>query len=201
MKTKLFTLIVLSFVLFVSTACSNLLAQPTSAKDPVLKVSPTVDMGGAESVHYWKGAFPVTTTAPGQPVGVKWTGIPWMVLEQDKVSLKITTVVLGMSESTYELPGGGSLPWTMEELCLPQGSRTPDMDKLEIKGCILIMASSVEVENGVQQFSFKNPTGDVGFVFNYTSDQMEGTASILDGSVPLRVYSTEPNAIKLYRLK
>ncbi len=124
-----------------------------------------------------------------------------MILEQDKVSLKITSVVFGMSEATWEYPGGLPAPEGMEETCLPLGSRTPDMVKLELQGCIWTLASSVEVENGVQQFSFTDPSGYVGYVFNYTSDQMEGTASNLNRSIPELGLSTEPNAIKLYRLK
>jgi hypothetical protein len=156
---------------------------------------------GPTGVHLWKGAYPFTLTYSSNLGWTKWTGIPWMILEQDKVSLKITSVVFGISETTLKLPGGVPLPEGWERNCLPQGSRTPDMVKLELQGCIMTLASSVVVENGVQQFSFTNPTGDVGFVFNYTSDQMEGTASILDGHIPELGYSTEPNAIKLYRLK
>ncbi len=214
MKANRFTLVVLSLVLFVSMACGISQAQPTSATGRVLKVSPTVDMGGAGSVQYWKGAFPVTLTQWGfgnqdeadcsdgdcgiltfQPQ-MEWTGIPWMVLGYDKISLKITTVVFGLSEVKYKVLNGVTLPY---DPCVVGGGAIQGADKLDLKGCILLVTASTQITNSVQQFSFTDLLGSTGFTFAYTSDEMMGSATILKEDRMSMPYSSGTNEIKLYR--
>jgi hypothetical protein len=171
-------------------------------------------VSGAIGNQYWKGAFPVTLTQYGygnvqelannggngvltfQP-WIEWSGVPWMVLMYDKVSQKVTMVLFGLSEVTYKVVNG-TMP---EDLCTVKADDIQGVDKykLDLKGCILVIPANSQITNGVQQFSFTDALGTNGFTFVYTSDQMEGSATILKEDHTTMPYSSEQNAIKLYR--
>ena len=199
----------LIFVVMVTAllaGCGSPISAPANNSDETV---------GATGVQYWKGAFPVTLTQYGygnmqeiasrggsgvltfQPQ-MEWSGVPWMVLGYDKVSLKVTTVGFGLSEVTYKVVNGVPLPYDPCAVAI-KGSDVQGADKLDLQGCILLVTGGTSVTNGVQQFSFTDPLGSTGFTFVYTSDDMEGSATVLKEDGISMPYSSVGNAIKLYK--
>lgn len=182
-----------------------------------LNTQPTSETGlwgssGAEGYQYWKGVMPNTYqefNILGQPA-LQVTGIPFMVLTYDKISLDITDIEFGFSEVNQKvIPSDLALP------PMPTLDTTIDFqEKLGLKSPIILLVPwnvqvpggvGKSITNGVQEFSFEYPANGIGpsknvekWKFAYTSWDMMGGVTNLDTTSFLGRQS-ETNAFKLQK--
>jgi hypothetical protein len=216
-KTRRSTLIIVSFVLFVSMACSFLQARPANPvaqtssvppeSTPYLQVTPDAS-GGGEGAQYWKGAFPDSfywLNSHGVPA-IEISGMSWMILAYDKISGDITSFNFGMSEVTYKLL---SDEYSSDFQYLPNADASTFPVELGLTGPVWELVGSDTLNGlnaGVQQFSFVLPNNESGcerWTFNYTSDQMTGGVENLDPTNPDNCSfwnrQSKTNAFHLYK--
>ncbi len=206
MKTNRFTLVVVSFVLFVSMACSISQARSTLATGSGLQAQATPYLQvtsdarrGREGTQYWK------STLPGSFYVRSWrgpiaeiSGLPWMKLSYDMISGDITEVEFGMTELTYKFLDAEFI--SHPEL-IPHILASSLPEEFGMTDPIWGVVSSSTITNGVQQFSFLSP-GCERWVFNYTTDQMTGGVTPLDISSDTSSCTGEqskPDAFHLYK--
>jgi hypothetical protein len=208
MKTNRFTLMVVSFVLLASMACGIL-----QIKLPA--VTGLSAGGGAVGYQYWKGAMPNSYNVLniyGDPA-IQVTGIPFMVLTYDKVTLEVTDLEFGFSEVTQKaIPNPNDFPGMAEPTV--DANAIDFYKKLGLKSSVILIVSwnvqvpggvSKSIINGVQQFSFLHPVNGIGpnknkekWIFAYTSSDMMGGVTNLD-TYGFSGRQSKTNAIKLYQ--
>jgi len=203
MKTNRFTIVVASFVLFVSMACSISQARSTSATGSGLQTQATTYLQvssdvrrGRQGSQYWKG------TLPGSFYARSWrgpiaeiSGLPWMMFSYDIISGDIASVDFGMTELTYKILDDEFLS-TFEFPANSDASSLPE--ELGLTGPIWRLVGSQTITMGVKQFSFVSP-GCERWVFNYTTDQMTGGVTNLDTS-GCSGEQSKPDAFHLYKI-
>ncbi len=218
MKTRRSTLIVVSFVLFASMACSILQARPANPvaqtssvppeATPYLQVTPDA-RGGREGARYWKGALPDSfylLNSHGMPA-IEISGISWMILTYDRVSGDITSFSFGMSEVTHKIL---SDEYSSDFQYLPNADASTYPGELGLTGPVWELVGSDTFNGlnaGVQQFSFvlsNNEAGCERWTFNYTSDQMTGgvvnlNPTNLDDNCNFWNRQSKTNAFHLYK--
>lgn len=204
MKTKCFALTVLSFVLFVSMACSISQAQSTVPPEATPYLQVTSDASsGREGTQYWKGTLPdsfylLGMNGPIHGPFVEFSGIPFMVLGYDMISGDVTSVDFGMSEVTYKILDSS---WSLS-FEYPANSDASSLPReLGLTGPVWRFVGSNTLNGlinmGVQQFSFRH--GYEKWTFNYTSDQMTGGIENLDPN-GYSGFQSKTNAFHLYRI-